>query len=243
VVNLGFVLENIMGICAVKYRNKRENCLDDLLILTSSLWTPEEVFYGFAVWNDEGYFYRRTDIEHDLREVEGLGEIFGYMGIARVSGTKTGQPYIPEGEPEAGPFALTFDGFFEDKDALRDEQGRHVYRPFNAEIAGGFLKERGDFKDGLVSLREEILRGTSGYYTIGIITGKGYMYVSRSYDSPHDVFIGADEKRVAVSTDIQGLEKLGLKIVSDVKGGEIVVINPDNTKTSYFSLRPKRRID
>lgn len=212
-----------MGIAVVHYFDKASNCSEGLRDAIFNINHTGQTRCG-VVLNDGNDFYRvtRNGLVNELKIPGGLK---GHYGVGSVSKFQDHQPLIfyPSKLPR---FALTFDGYIVNRDALRSKMDAFL-SPFDPELAGRIISQGDDFVGGI----KKLAKAMKGCYCLGIVTEEGVSYAARCPLATKPLMLGSGKRGHAAITESRAFRKIGMTPTRDFKPGEIVKMDENGAYT------------
>ncbi len=150
----------------------------------------------------------------------------GNFGIGHVS-LRDRQPMTLHSK--IGDFAICFNGNIVNSQELIQrlkKSGYSFWLDSQVELLSKIVARGESFVDGIESINKEI----EGSYSLLILTPKG-IFAARDNLGFKPLILGSNGQEYAVASESRALQNMGLKIVRDVKPGEIVFIDGKGFKT------------
>ncbi len=191
-------------------------------------------YCGIATYNKELKIITHKGFVRHTFTMEELKNLSANCGIGHVS-LKERQPIILE--TKLGIFAIAFSGNIINAEELFDEmknKGHSFSTHTHIELLAKLIVQGNDFVEGLEKLADIV----KGSYTILILTEKG-IYAARDKYGFKPLILGKGDDGFVVSSESRPFSMFGIKILRDVKPGEIVLIgsNGITTKSQVKSNR------
>ncbi|MCX7706326.1 MAG: amidophosphoribosyltransferase [bacterium] len=209
------------------YSNK--DCVNHLYHGIFKLQHRGQKYCGIATFNKELKLTTHKGFVRHTFTPEELRNLSGNVGIGHVS-LKERQPLLIESK--LGVFVIAFSGNILNAEELFDDlknKGHSFSNHTQIELLAKLVVQGKDFVEGLGKL-SEIVKGS---YTILILTEKG-IFAARDKHGFKPLIIGKGEREYVVSSESRPFSMFGIKIVRDVKPGEIIFIGENGPETKAW---------
>lgn len=212
--------------CGVFGIFSNKDCVDQIFYGIFKLQHRGQRYCGIATYNKElKLITHKGFVRHSFLPEE-LKILSGNCGIGHVS-LKERQPILLDSK--LGTFAIAFSGNILNADELFNElknKGHSFSNLTQIELIAKLVAQGRDFVDGIEKLSKKV----KGSYTILILTGNG-IYATRDKYGFKPLILGKGNDQYVVSSESRPFSILGIKIVRDVKPGEIIFIGKDGFET------------
>jgi amidophosphoribosyltransferase len=158
-------------------------------------------------------------VRHTLTETDILS-LKGNIGIGHVS-LQDRQPIILLSH--LGRFSIAFSGNIINRKELAEElkRERHSFSTeTDIELLGKLISLESSFSEGIEKLNEKVV----GSYALVLLTEKE-IYAARDPSGFKPLVIGKNKNDIAVSSESRPFDFLDIKLIRDVKPGEIIKIS------------------
>ena len=223
----------------------QENC--GLFGIYSNKNIVRELYYGIFKLQHRGQRYcglstfkkeikittHKGFVRHTFTPGE-LKNLAANFGIGHVS-LKERQPIILESK--LGKFSIAFSGNILNADNLIADlksKGYSFAANTQIELLAKLIAQGKNFVEGIEKMSHQV----KGSYAILILTGEGIYGVRDPYGFK-PLVLGKKDKSFAISSESRPFSILGLKILRDVKPGEILFINRDGCQNKKI-IKGKR---
>ncbi|MCM8758529.1 MAG: amidophosphoribosyltransferase [Candidatus Omnitrophica bacterium] len=206
------------------YSNK--DCVNHLYYGIFKLQHRGQKYCGIATYDKEPKLTTHKGFVRHTFTPEELKNLSGHAGIGHVS-LKERQPIMLESKP--GVFVIAFSGNILNAEELftwLKNKGHSFSSHTQIELIAKLIVQGNDFVDGLKNLAEIV----KGSYTILILTDKG-IYAARDRYGFKPLILGKSDNEYVVSSESRPFSMFGVKIVRDVKPGEIVFIGKNGIES------------
>jgi len=213
----------VFGICS------KVSCFNECQRGIFNLQHRGQKWGGFALVSDTGMIVKRKEgLIRPLFKEEGqlntkIKE--AQKSIAQVS-LLDPQP-VEMKKSRAGPFALALNGRITNtEEILSSLTDASLSIGSDAEILAKTVARGGDYLDGI----RNIFQQAKGAFSIVLLTPER-VYAARDSLGFKPLIIGKSSEGCAVASESVALEKIGMKIIRDVRPGEIVLLEEDGFRT------------
>jgi len=185
-------------------------------------------YCGIATWDGSIRLITHAGFVRHSFSLQDFHYLTGNLGIAHVS-LKELQPMVFHSR--LGSYALAFSGNIINRELLRHKlfQAGHAFSTeTDTEILGRILSQGKTILDGF----QQIYRLVKGSFSLVVLTPRG-VYAARDIHGFKPLILGRSGRKLAVSSESRPFDLLGLKIVRDVRPGEIVLLNGDGIKSIW----------
>lgn len=206
------------------YSNR--DCVNHLYYGIFKLQHRGQKYSGIATCNKEIRLTTHKGFVRHTFTPEELKNLSGNSGIGHVS-LKERQPILIESKH--GIFAIAFSGNIINAEKLFNEmknKGHSFSTHTQIELLAKIVVQEKNLVEGLKKLADIAM----GSYTILILTEKG-IYAARDKFGFKPLIIGKGENEYVVSSESRPFSMFGIKIIRDVKPGEIVFIGKNGITT------------
>ncbi|HPP67219.1 MAG TPA: amidophosphoribosyltransferase, partial [bacterium] len=206
------------------YSNK--NCINKIYYGIFKLQHRGQKYCGIATFNKEFNLITHKGFVRHSFTFEELQALSANFGIGHVS-LKEKQPIVLESK--LGTFLIAFAGNIINAEQLFTEMKNngHSFSSHNQiELLARIIAEGNNFVDGIEKLATKV----KGSYTILILTEEG-IYAARDPYGFKPLVIGKGEDEYVVSSESRPFSILNVKIIRDVKPGEIIFIGENGVQT------------
>lgn len=177
-------------------------------------------FAGIATCGEKGVIHQRVLpglFKPNFSEATSE-ELSGLMGISHVS-LKEPQPFLVD-KSRLGSFVVCFSGNFINQGELEEKYDIFSSKSPATEILARIIRQSESFEQGI----EKIANIVKGGWAIAILVpGKG-IYAARDNYGFRPMTLGKSIEGCAVSSESVALNKIGMRVVRDIKPGEIVLV-------------------
>jgi len=212
--------------CGVLGIYSNNDCVANLYLGIFKLQHRGQKYCGIATYNKELKLVTHKGFVRHSFTPEELKYLSGNSGIGHVS-LKERQPILLESK--LGVFAIAFSGNILNCEQLFTElknSGHSFSSHTQIELVAKLIVQGKDFVDGL----EKLAKKVSGSYTIVILTQQG-IYAARDPHGFKPLILGKGENEYVVSSESRPFNSFNVKILRDVKPGEIIFIGKNGIKT------------
>jgi len=218
------MIEENCGVFGIYSLNR--NCVEKIYYGIFKLQHRGQRYCGIATYNKNFKLITHDGfVRHSFTEYE-LKELFARFGIGHVS-LKEKQPVFFESK--LGQFAIAFAGNITNFKQLFNsfkKEGHSFSSHTQIELIAKIIVQGKNFVEGIKKLSKKV----KGSYTILILTKDG-IYGARDPYGFKPLIIGKSEDEYVISSESRPFNFLGIKILRDVKPGEILLINKNGIQT------------
>ena len=212
-----------------------DGCIKDLYYGMFNLQHRGQKFCGIATFDDERIklMTREGLVKHGFM-ITDLAILEGKMGIGHVS-LKERQPIVLDSK--LGRFALAYSGNIINSTELKrrlKKKGHFFSTSYGVEILAKLIGEGESIQDGIEKMAEQVI----GAYSL-LILNRGNLYTVRDPYAFKPLVLGESDRGWAVSSESCAFDFIGMRLIRDVKPGEIIRINKDGF-TTLGKLESKR---
>jgi amidophosphoribosyltransferase len=228
-------MKSLQDNCGVFGLYAETECVHDIFQGIDFLQHRGQEYCGIATF-DEGIrivtHYGKA--ANTFRDQE-LGYLKGTWGIGHVS-LRERQPV--RWRSQLGEIAVAFGGNIVNADELIEEmksRGRAFYDGYNVEIISKIIMEERDVVAGIRSL-SKIIRGA---YSLVVLTRDG-IYAARDIYAFRPLVLGQGPGKYAIASESRAIQNLEMKVIRDVRPGEILLVNDKGFQTLAQLDSPRR---
>ncbi|HOJ31089.1 MAG TPA: amidophosphoribosyltransferase [bacterium] len=212
--------------CGIYGIYSNQDCIHHLFHGIFKLQHRGQRYCGIATFNKElKLITHRGFVRHSFTPEE-LQSLSGNIGIGHVSLSER-QPVLLESK--LGLFVTAFSGNIMNAEQLFEKmkkKGHSFSSHTQVELIAKIIGQGKNFVDGIEKLAQQV----KGSYTIVILTKDG-IYATRDKYGFKPLILGKSENEYVVSSESRPFSMFSIKIVRDVKPGEIVFIGKNGIKT------------